>query len=369
MIAQLLPHRERFAHSGAGAVGLVAWHMGAASRYRDRIGILGAAVDAPLDPARFVPVLPGGWWYGGGTARYLSGAACALQRLRPGLIEVHNRPAYVRPLRRSLPDVRLMLYLHNDPRAMRGARSPKERRQLLGRLDAIVCVSSFIRDCFLEDVDDPDGKLEVVHNAVDMAAMGTVDFAAKRKEIIFVGRTIPDKGMHLLVEAARTLLPAFPDWRVTVVGGRRFSAGSVGERGYEREQMVRLSELGAQAEIAGYLSHSDTLARLKRAAIAVLPSLWDEPCGLTHMEAMAAGCALVTTRRGGIPEIAGDAAHYLESENAAGVAARLLPLMTDLALLRRSQERAHRHAEARLDIQPAVERLDAIRARCLARPA
>ena len=41
-----------------------------------------------------------------------------------------------------------------------------------------------------------------------------------------------------------------------------------------------------------------------RAAIAACPSLWQEPLGKVVIEALAAGCAVLTTRRGGIPEVA-----------------------------------------------------------------
>jgi glycosyltransferase involved in cell wall biosynthesis len=47
------------------------------------------------------------------------------------------------------------------------------------------------------------------------------------------------------------------------------------------------------------------------ADVAVLPSLWDEPFGLTCVEALAAGLPLITTKRGGIPEIADDSCAIL----------------------------------------------------------
>ena len=39
------------------------------------------------------------------------------------------------------------------------------------------------------------------------------------------------------------------------------------------------------------------------ADVAVVPSVWEEPFGLTCIEALAAGLPLITTNRGGIPEI------------------------------------------------------------------
>ena len=51
------------------------------------------------------------------------------------------------------------------------------------------------------------------------------------------------------------------------------------------------------------------------ADIAVLPSMWEEPFGLTVVEAMAAGLPLITTRSGGIPEICEGVATIVEREN------------------------------------------------------
>lgn len=51
------------------------------------------------------------------------------------------------------------------------------------------------------------------------------------------------------------------------------------------------------------------------ADIAVVPSLWEEPFGLTVVEAMAAGLPLITTRSGGIPEICEGVATIVERDN------------------------------------------------------
>jgi glycosyltransferase involved in cell wall biosynthesis len=51
------------------------------------------------------------------------------------------------------------------------------------------------------------------------------------------------------------------------------------------------------------------------ADIAVVPSMWEEPFGLTVVEAMAAGLPLITTRSGGIPEICEGVATIVERDN------------------------------------------------------
>ena len=139
-----------------------------------------------------------------------------------------------------------------------------------------------------------------------------------------MGRTIADKGPHLLVGAAEKLLPAYPDWKVVIVGGRYFGSGKA--EAYEKALFQRVMRLGPQGEVTGYLPRHKVIVRLQQAAIAVLPSLWEEPMPMATMEAAACGCAVITTRRGGIPEGMGDAALYLSEETPeAGTAvARLL---------------------------------------------
>ena len=53
----------------------------------------------------------------------------------------------------------------------------------------------------------------------------------------------------------------------------------------------------------GFVNYQQIPSFLKMADIAVVPSMWEEPFGLTVVEAMAAGLPLITTRSGGIPEI------------------------------------------------------------------
>lgn len=65
----------------------------------------------------------------------------------------------------------------------------------------------------------------------------------------------------------------------------------------------------------GYINYELVPSYLKMADIAVVPSMWEEPFGLTVVEAMAAGLPLITTRSGGIPEICEGVATIVERNN------------------------------------------------------
>ena len=51
--------------------------------------------------------------------------------------------------------------------------------------------------------------------------------------------------------------------------------------------------------------------RLQEAAIAIVPSKWEEPFGRTALEAHAAGCAVISSGTGGLKEVSGRHAMFL----------------------------------------------------------
>ena len=121
-LAIVLPHSEAFQHTGAGAISICVRDGAAASGLAEHIKILGEAVAEPFDAARFVPVAPAAWWYGRRAARYVQGVIRVLREIAPAYIEIHNRPVYVAALRQAFPQTPILLYIHNDPRTIRGIR-------------------------------------------------------------------------------------------------------------------------------------------------------------------------------------------------------------------------------------------------------
>src|SRR3569623_349173 len=294
-VAILLPHREVYQPDGAGAVVSCVRDMAAHSHYRERLVVLGDPAAAPFAAPPLLPEKTAAWYYGSRTARYLEGAARTAAALAPALVEVHNRPTYIMRLRRGLPDSALLLYLHNDPQGMRGFKSLAERRRILAAADGAVCVSGHIRARLLAGLAPGlEHKAHVVLNGVDTAALQPLAAAARRKEIIFVGRWIPEKGGLLFAQAAALARQHLPDWRFVKVGAWGFR-NQTSLKSYEQEVAAVMQQLGEQGEVTGYLPRAEALARLQQAAIAVMPSQWDDPCPPSVIVGLAAGCEVVAS--------------------------------------------------------------------------
>jgi glycosyltransferase involved in cell wall biosynthesis len=360
----LLPHAEQFGPERAGAVALHVRDVTHASRFRDRIRIFGTAVERPFEGFDFCPLQPA--WHGL-RGRNIGLAEALRRRLgdRQGvLVEVYNRPNMFAHLAARAPDLPLTLRLSNDPRTMRGARSAPERARILARAQAVFCVSDFIRQRFLEGLDGHGAerdrqKLQVVFNGIPRTLAAPPE---KELLILFVGRIIEAKGVADLMAALERVLPRRPGWRAEIIGTSR--TRRKGEpTAFEIALQERSVRLG-QVRWPGYLPNDEVMARYRRAAIVVVPSLWDEPLARTAIEGLASGCAVLAYATGGLPEVLRGRGLLIEQPAPEALALALERVIADDALRTRLQDRAWH--DYPFGIEQLAERVDAVRERVLA---
>ena len=144
--------------------------------------------------------------------------------------------------------------------------------------------------------------------------------ALARPCVIAVAGLHGRKGIPDLVSAFSQVAPEFPDWHLNIVG--------VGPDRDAYEARVR--ELGLERSIhfLGFTMNPRPL--LEQAEIFATASLV-EPFGLTVAEARGAGCAVVGTSVGGIPEVLahGEAGHLTPPSDPSAMAAVFRTLMGD----------------------------------------
>lgn len=108
----------------------------------------------------------------------------------------------------------------------------------------------------------------------------------------FLGRLVSEKGIEALLRACREL-PA-SGWSLQVAG-----KAPGGE-----QAMAPLTELARGLPVT-FLGHVNPQAFLAGIDVLVVPSIWDEPFGLTALEAYAQGVAVIGSTRGAIRELVG----------------------------------------------------------------
>jgi glycosyltransferase involved in cell wall biosynthesis len=243
---------------------------------------------------------------------------------------------------------------------MRRATTPAERSALLAALAKVATSSEFLRGRLLNDIPSPARIPAVLPNAIDLATVPPSP-AEREQKILFVGRIVRDKGADTFVAACARALPQLPGWRAEMIGGDRF-----GPRSPETPFLRALRPLARKAGVAmsGYRPNFDVLNAMTRAAIVVVPSRWAEPFGITALEALACGSALLCSPRGGLPEIYGQAAQRIEPDNPAAIADAIVALARDPA--RRATLGEAGRERARLFAVPRIAgALDALRTEVL----
>ena len=115
---------------------------------------------------------------------------------------------------------------------------------------------------------------------------------------VFAGRMVPEKGVHVLVDAFAHVVREIPDARLVLAGD--------GPERASIEERIAQQRLSDHVECTGWLHGAELDTILERAWLQVVPSLWVEPFGLTVAEAMMRGTAVIASARGGPAELVRD---------------------------------------------------------------
>ena len=163
------------------------------------------------------------------------------------LIKIHNRPYLVNEVSKK-SKFPISLFLHNDPQTMKGSKSIEDREIILQKCVAVFCVSKFIKKKFLEGIKESCEKVHVLYNGVERKLD---KFPIKKKEVLFVGRLVPEKGVHIYVDALTSIAHKHPEWSFGIIGS--FRLGDNKKRNFYSDEIIKkIKSLGSQAKFYGF---------------------------------------------------------------------------------------------------------------------
>jgi glycosyltransferase involved in cell wall biosynthesis len=297
----LLPFKEKFDEKKASSVSITIKNNLNHSHYIDDIQVFGQKTENPLFKKNF--------WGFNYSFLSLKRKNCFLadQMLKVILncddkyqiIEIHNRPYLLDRVIKKTCKFPITLFFHNDPKTMRGSKSILEREKIIEQCAAIFCVSKYIRKQFLDGIKVNHNKVYVLHNGVDR----TINkLPIKKKEVLFVGRLVFEKGVDLYVDSVSAVAKMFPDWNFGLIGSYRLGDND-NTNSYADKLIKKFKKIGNKAKFYGFKDHDFVQEKMKDASVIIIPSLWNEPFGLVAAEAMSNGIAIIASKVGGIPEI------------------------------------------------------------------
>jgi len=162
-----------------------------------------------------------------------------------------------------------------------------------------IAVSDATKKLALEHLRIEEEKIDVIYNGVDTKIFsppekGELETKYSRHTVLYVGRMVSKKGIHILVKAMPKVLQVFPETRFIFVGGGNIPL-------YKR--VIR--KMGISKKNYSFLGHVGYFERpkiVREATVFVNPSFF-ENCSLSVLEAMSCGTAVVASNVGGNPEI------------------------------------------------------------------
>lgn len=238
----------------------------------------------------------------------------------------------------------LVLHLHNELLHS----NSRYHDIIFNSLTKILTVSDFIKQRVSSI--QPNIKTQTIHNGIDLKMFSSkktlsicrksLGFSKNDFIIVYSGRINHEKGISELVDALLNLRN-YPQIKLMVLGSSFFDNAKI-EDEFISSLKNKAKEIEDKIVFTGYIPYNQVPDYLQLADIAVLPSMWEEPFGLTIVEAMAMGLPLITTRSGGIPEICEGTAIIVKRDNIVN------NLVTSILDLYRHTEKRHEMAAASL---------------------
>jgi glycosyltransferase involved in cell wall biosynthesis len=182
------------------------------------------------------------------------------------------------------------------------ARYPKGQMWLYFRADRLQALSRAVGDAIVKQVPAFAPKVVSIGYPVPDAYFVPQSGVRRDKVVLYVGRIAFEKGVHVLLEAFNLLrrdgnLTDLANWKVRIVGPHEVLQGGDGQA-YLDSLKALARPLGAGCEFAGPIFDTRALiAEYQAASIFVYPSIAEtgEALGLSAMEAMSAGCAVIVS--------------------------------------------------------------------------
>lgn len=238
-----------------------------------------------------------------------------LKRLKPDIVMVENRPIYVPLIKEQLPRVPVVLNMHSKVFASPPHISHAAMNDVAKQADALITNSKYLRSYYTRSFPGFKGKAHGVHLGIDPNPFEEaqndeekINRIKKRlriqeedETILFVGRLMKEKGIHLILDVLPRLIKEHPRLKLIIAGASRYGRNVATP--YVRYIRRRTQKLGKHVVFTNFIPPSQIPVIYQLADMVVIPSLWQEPFGRVNLEAMASTKAVVASNRGGIPEL------------------------------------------------------------------
>ena len=286
-ISVLLPYKENFSSKYAGAVSLFVNDTTLNSKFKKDIHVFGNMKYKKPFLKNYINISLKKDAFQSVSKNYVKGFINHEKKIKSDLIEIHNRPNYIKYLSQFFKRKEIILYFHNDPLSMTGSKSVDDRLYLINNLSKIVFNSKWSQDRFFLNIDNHHLLKQKTSICYQSTSKVNIDFNNKQKLISFIGKLNTAKGYDLFGKAILNILDKYPDWNGIVIGD---------------EPREKLHFEHKNLDVRGFIDNKRILKILEKVSISVICSRWEEPFGRASLEAASRGSAVIISDRGGLKE-------------------------------------------------------------------
>lgn len=220
------------------------------------------------------------------------------------------------------------------------------------KADRIIAVSESTRNDLEKFLKVPREKVRVIYSGLDKRFFETANpgnskilerHEINKKYILFLGTLEPSKNVSRLLEAFKIFKEKIKN------GNGKFNYQLVlaGKRGWLSDEYPRIAkDLGISKDVVfpGYVIGDELVPLFKSSEFFVMPSLY-EGFGMTVLEAFATGTPAIISKVSSLPEIADDAAYFVDPLNVSEIADAMVKFATDENLRNEYRQKGLKQAE------------------------
>ena len=150
-IASILPYKENYTKKGAGAVALWISEFMRDSIYKKNTFVFGNTTNKNFLTKNYINIKINNInsRFSSTTKEYSNKIIKRIENMNFDIIELHNRPIMVKEFYQKI-NSKIILYFHNDPISMKGAKTIDERIYLLNSVNKIIFITKGVKKKFFE---------------------------------------------------------------------------------------------------------------------------------------------------------------------------------------------------------------------------
>lgn len=233
----------------------------------------------------------------------------------------------------TVHDLIPLIFPRAYPPGLKGGVKYAFQKRQLKKASMIIADSKSSASDVVKFIGYPKDKVQVVYLAganqveriTDRNFLSTIQarFCLPKTFVLYVGDVNYNKNLPGLVKACR--LAKIP----LVIVGKQAVSRDFDKNHIENQPLVKLNNLAKEGNDiirTGFVDEKELAALYSLASVYCQPSFY-EGFGVPLLEAMACGCPVVTSNVSSLPEIAGEAAIFVDPENSEDISRGLLEII------------------------------------------